>query len=820
MKKSEALKPIEREVLDLEQLDGSDEFGRASYGYGNGYGFEEPPKKFPVREYWDAVRKRLWLIASLCVVVTVVTMVYVAQKPDYYSATSRVQVNVEDNPMGKGSYVFSSGYDPTYFSSQLQIIEGSGLLRRVVNSLDLPNNQTFLNPRSNQNRSVWQNTLRMIGMLKPDKNSVQEPAANQLTPATNTLGDTTADILDEKSIEKLEPYVGRLKAGLTVMPVKEDRVSYKETRLIDINFTHADPEVASKMANAIADNYVALNLEKKVTVNATAGDFLQKRIAELQSQIRSNEERLMNYAKSNQIISLDAGQNTVVQRLADLNTRLSQAEGDRIMAEASYRASLVPGAANAQTETSDARSMALETRLSELRNSRARLLVEYTEEAPELVEIDRQIVLAQQEMAEMRSRATRTLTTNFETKYKEAQAREQDLRKVFNKQRGEVLAQNEAAINYRIIQQEIDTNKSLLAGLLQRSKENDVVLSGTPNNVLVVDRALTPRGPVGPQRARYIMLAFLVSFAFGLALALLLHYLDGALRSIDDIESKLMLPVLAAIPSVSGSSKGLIQLTSSLGRNRKAGFSKTALDLIDNPAMGEAYMHLRTSVLLATAGGPPETLLVTSGQPSEGKTTTAINLATVLSQTGAKVLLIDGDLRRPSLHTILGLKNSNGNGNGHTKGLSSILTDKELHEEAVFQSIEFHEERGFHVLQSGPLPPNPANLLCSPQMSALIVMLKARFTHIVIDSPPVTFFTDSVLLSRLVDGVLLVVRSGKSPEDVVQRARKVLGDAGANFFGVVLNDVPRARTEYYPYEYKRPSRLNPGDPSLLNLNSN
>ena len=805
---------MDKELSDLDVSENSDDFARSNYGYS--YDLGEPGPKINLAQYWQAIRKRIPFILGLCAIATALTTFYMAQKPDYYRATARVQVNLENNPAmsgAKGGFVFSGMYDPTYFSSQLQIIEGSGLLRRVVVTHDLENNQAFSNPRGAQNRSVWQNVLRMFGAGKPDSAVQPQASGDRTTLTTESPSELSAAVEDDQEVERLAPYVGRLNAGLTVSAVKEDRVNNKETRLIDITFTHDNPQVANKIANAIADSYVAQNNEKRIAGNETAGDFLQKRIAELQSQVRIGEERLINYAKNNQIISLDAGQNTVVQRLADLNTRLSQAEGDRIIAEAAYRASLLPGAATAQTD-SDERTGKLESRLSELRNQRVRLLVEYTEEAPELLEINKQIALGEQELTDTRSRATRTLNTVLETKYKENLAREQNLRKVFNQQRSEVLSQNEAAINYRIIQQEITTNKSLLDSLLQRSKENDVVLSGTPNNVLVVDRALMPRSPVGPKRGQYIALAFLASLALGIGLALLLNYLDDTMRTADDVEGRLRLPVLCDVPSVA-KSRLMLPLPKSLGRKRGEAYSMAVLDLENKPALAEAYMHLRTSVLLATAGGPPEILLVTSGQPSEGKTTTAINMATVLAQTGVPVLLIDADLRRPSLHTILGF---NQNGHDLSKGLSSLLTTKILDENTLTESIKFHEASGVHVITSGELPPNPATLLCSPQMEQLLGLLRTKFTHIVIDSPPVTFFTDGVLLSRLVDGVLLVVRSGKSHLDVAKRAKKLLWDAGAKFFGVVLNDVPRQKNKYdYPYGYGSAGEAPKPDPSLLKL---
>jgi capsular exopolysaccharide synthesis family protein len=515
----------------------------------------------------------------------------------------------------------------------------------------------------------------------------------------------------------------------------------------------------------------------------------------LQQQIRTSEEKLVNYAKNNQILSLDASQNTVVERLSGLNKQLLEAENDRKLAEAEFNAARAPGAAGALAEGKE--TDLTETKLAELRQKRAQLLVDATEEAPEVKEVDQQIEVLQKHLTESRSRSTSTLLKNLETKHRQAVDRENALRASFNQQKGETVTQNEAAINYRILEQEIATNKGLLDNLLQRSKENDVVIAGRPNNISVVDYAIVPDSPVGPARSRTVVMAFILSLGLGIALALVLEYLDDSVHSTEDVERTLRLPALAVIPAMGSASAPRRLLSSATALQKRNGSNGSSPELLTNvtgrSALAEAYRQLRTSVLLSTAGRAPRTLLITSSLPGEGKTTTAVNTAISLAQTGANVLIIDADMRRPRLRSIFHLPEQD--------GLSTILSS-EARPEQMLAAITKDPATGVSVLTSGPIPPNPAELLGSDQMRRLISVLSIPFTHIVIDSPPVSSFTDGVLIATIVDGVLLVVHGGKSSKAVVRRSRQLLLDVGAKLVGVVLNNVSSRSHDYY-YHYQR-----------------
>jgi succinoglycan biosynthesis transport protein ExoP len=740
-----------------------------------------------LRTYWHAVRQSAWLIAGITLFATLAVAVYEMRQPDQYEAQARIEIARDTAVPGlKGNGDSNGGSeDSVYFNTQLQILTSPALLRRVVKALNLQAEDGFVHPNQALQHSPWQRLLNR----SPNRGAATN---NNVLPKTTSAPSSPDDLNDAK---KFEPYVEALTKGMKADPIKETRTDVKETRLIDITFSHSVPEIAARVVNAIADNAASMNLERRSETNATAAEFLQQRIAELQSQIRRREEELLRYAGQNQIVSLDTTANTVVERLAGLNRELLDAENERRKAEAAYRAALAPNGAEAMSLDSVNQNSPEETKLAELRQKRVQLLVENTEEWPEVKETDKQIVEVERQIKNKRETAIANVRNSLETRYRQALTREQSLRDAFNSQQNATIAQNQAAINYKIMQQEIDTNKGILQSLLQHSKENDIAQAGLSNSIHVIDYATVPDRPVGPRRLMNVGLAFMLSMVLAVSGVLVRERLDNTVRSVDDVENKLHVPALSIVPPVKAfGSNGVLSAVkpfSLVGNSRKQNHPELLLSSHD-PILAEVYHQLRVSLLLSADGADLRSLLVTSSLPSEGKTTTAINTAITLAKSGANVLLVDADLRRPSLHRLLEVNN----GGGLSTALSNGMDSAE-----IFSLIKKTEVDRLSLLPSGPQVKDSAKLLDYEKLRQLITTLESQFTHVVIDSPPVVPFADAVILSAEVDGVLMVVQGGMSPQEIVVRSMKLLNDVDAVILGVVLNNTRLQPLDTYYQRY-------------------
>jgi capsular exopolysaccharide synthesis family protein len=750
---------LERPLSDLGQI--------KSYGPAA----NEPTQ---LRDYLFVVLKRKWLILSLCLVVTSLVAVQMFRQPSIYQAeaTIRIEQRSKNVLLGK-EFVLNSQPDANFWGTQIKLLQSPVLARQVAVTLDLQHNPTFFGGQAQG--GIFSSLRRMF-------TGAREKA--KASPATQTAlnivgADQIRNELSPEELAALEPYEDMIIGNEQVDGIVG-------TNLFTIKYRHTDPEMAQKVANTLADVFRENNLARSTAYSTKAEDQLAREIADLQAKIRHDTEVLFNYARDHNLpLTSDSILNVEGQRLADLTKQLLEAENTRKTAQAVYEsAKSAPDKFSIPEVQKSARISALRDRISMLNERREALKVTYTDQWPEVKKLD--VVIKPLE-AELDKVANETIA-GLKAGYEASLAHENSIRQMYNQQHGTATQQTRDQIEMAQFSQTLETNKQYLNTLMQKKREVEVAVGDKGNEVSIETYSRVPKAPIGPARLRNVMIAFLLSLVAGIGLAFLLDFLDDTVKSIDDIDRYIHLPALAMIPASRGER---VRLKS--GALSAPGASETtALALIDDvrSPIAESYRHLRTSLLLSSAGQPPKTILVTSSQPSEGKTTTAINTAFMLAQTGVDVLIIDCDLRRPRLHAQFEISNA--------RGLTTWLSgEKDL--DGIIQSCA--RTPNLKILTSGPVPPNPAELLGSEEMRRLLAQLSEQYTHIIIDSPPAISFTDASILSTMVDGVMLVVHGGRSSRAVVRRAKQQLLDVGAHIFGVVLNNVKLETQDYYYQSY-------------------
>lgn len=773
---------------------------------------------FQLIDYWRAIRKRLWLVIGIAVLVTTLAAIYMARKPDVFMAQGTVQVDLEQaNPdLITDSRRLPTSGDPSYFNTQLQLLNSESLLRRVVKEYSLDSNKEFQTAKNEGSTSAFRAMLKAVGLAGDDKKKDDKPS----TDSTSSVNLNLASSEEIAEAIRLAPYVDIIRKNLGIDPIREARTTSKDTRLILVTFRHTNPQLASFIVNAIIETFSKANQEKRSGTQRKTNDFLSDRIADLQAQIKADENRLVALKGEVGVVSTGGDQTIVTDRLTGLNKQLLDAENTRKNAEAQYKAvANSPERQKAMTEDQMARYITerenniranineIQKKIAELEAQRRKLLEDYQPGAFEVQEVETQIRSLQNsidnitkknndDLEDFRSRTTKVLLESLKTKYISAQQAEDKIRVDFNNQYNMAQGQSQGAVNIKLLEQNIATNRGFLENLQKQVSENDVIAKGTDNNISVAEISIPPDTPVSPRRLTTVLAALLLSTLFGMGLALFLEYLDDSIRSTEEIENYLQLPALAAIPTIDSMPKRRLLLVGEKQNEsddeNKAAKTELLIHKDTRSALAEAYRQLRTSILLSTAGHAPKSLLITSSLPSEGKTTTATNTAISLAQTGAKVLIIDADMRRPRLHSVFDISNA--------EGLSTILSS-ELDEKEMLDVVQFDEASKLHLLPSGPVPPNPAELIGSEQMSNFLKKMQNNFTHVVVDSPPIASFTDGVLIASMVDGVILVVNAGKSSKQVIRRSKQLLTEIGAKIFGVVLNNVNlRSQDNYYYYQ--------------------
>ncbi|MDR6144212.1 GumC family protein [Sphingomonas sp. NCPPB 2930] len=553
-----------------------------------------------------------------------------------------------------------------------------------------------------------------------------------------------------------------------------DVVPARASRLVKISFSSPDPTLSAKIVNAWASNFIALSLERRYDASSYARRFLEERLNQLRKRLEDSERSLVAFASREKILELPglgggAGSRPLIaQDLADLNQELDRATASRIQAQAQFQEASKANGAVTEALTNGAIN-ALRQRRAELAANYQRLMVQFTPDYPSAREIAVQIANIDQSIA----REERRVSNSFGTALRTAASREDSLRRRVDTLKDGLLNLRRRSIQYNIYQREVDTNRSLYDGLLARYKEIGVASGIGVNNISVVDAAEVPQAPSSPRLLLNLLLSVIAGALIGAGIAYVLEQSDETITDPEEAERLIGMPLLGVIPKLKNGRP--VQVLN----DRKS-------ELVD------AYLAVATNLAFSTDTGVPATIAVTSTRPAEGKSTTALSLAVLLARSDKRVLLVDADMRSPSVHHVLDLPNK--------KGLSNYLAGDETGLDAILRSESFDMD----VLTAGPVPPNAAELLTGPRFSNVLSLLGKRYDHIVIDSPPVVGLADAPLIASRSQAVLFTVESHGIRFTTVKIALGRLSAAHARTLGVVLTKFESDKAQYgqgYDYGY-------------------
>jgi len=717
-----------------------------------------PAQESTLREYMRVLIKRKWMVILVIAGIFLTVAIASLRQTPIYEAVGRIAVNKADPNLitFKDSGPVVDYYDQSDLDTEVRILQSDLMALQVIRQLNLDKRPEFGGHADAKTSNL------VADPLQADSNR------------TSSL---------------LSAFRGNL--HVTLIP---------NTRIIEIHYNSTDPQLAAGAVNTLASTYVEQNFKTKFESTMQASDWLSKQLVDLQMKVETSQEKLVRYQKEHEILGTDEKTNIITEKLDELNKEMTAAESDRMEKEAVYRQtqSNDPDAIAAAiiADSSGNASAATSGLLDKLREQQANLRIQVADlstqfgpQYPKVAQLNSQL----KEIDHQLQSETNKAVDHLKGQYLAALQRENMLRASFEKQKQEANKLNESAIEYSILKRDLDSNRTLYEGLLEKLKEAGVTAGLRSNNFRIIDAARVPTSPSEPNIPRNLTFALMLGVISGVGLAFILENMDNTVRTPEQATALSGLPALGMIPlgskSVSHGPTGKRLVLTPISSKEAV---ETVTQVRPQSQMAESYRALRTSLLLSNLGAPPKVIMVTSARPQEGKTTTSINTAIVLAQKGVRVLLIDADLRRPSVHKTLGM--------GPRSGLSNVLTGSATAQQAITTSPVLPN---LFILPAGTPPPNPAELLASSNMRDLIAELRAEFDHIVIDTPPTLSVTDAVVLSPRADATILVIRSGQTTKQALRRARDILTQVNAHVAGVLLNAVDLTSPDYYYYyEYQ------------------
>jgi polysaccharide biosynthesis transport protein len=694
-----------------------------------------------LRAYWHVLVKRKWTVLTVVTVLTTLVAVVSFKMQPVYEARSRVEVENETPEVQSLSDLYrSTPTDEEFLETQVNVLKSDNL--------------------------AWQ-TLSELGLG-------HQPAFDPKASGPSAAGSSAS------SGERAE-LIRRFAKNLHVELMRN-------SRMLEVDFDSPDPQLGARVVNSLVANYIEYNFRKKYDATRQASGWMEQQLDELKAKVEKSQKALVDYERRNAIVNVSDKENVIEQRLADLSKDLTAAENDRVQKESLDRL-IQADESQAATLADDQLLERLQEKTADLQSEYVSALGQYGPKFPRVVHLREQLDAIQSDIRLERQRTLERVHNN----YRAAVDREKLLTDSVTREKAEVGQLNELLIQHNLLKREFETNQQLYDSLLQRLKDATVSAGLRATNIHVLDSAIPPAVPVRPKKLLNVSIALIAGLILGVTLAFVEEGLDNSIKSAEDVERLIGVPSLAIVPA--SSSMKLLPYPASRahrngGNHGKNGQARVELAVLNQPAsaLAESYRALRTAILLSRSPRPPQTILVTSPNPDEGKSCTSLNLALALAQRGGRVLLIDGDLRKRSLARYLGLTNH--------RGLSGFLTGAYPLADAL---ARLESAPRLAVLPAGPPAPNPAELLSSLSMEAALAELRRSFDHIVIDSPPALMVTDATILSPLADGLILVVESEATVRGALLRTHQILESAGGKILGVVMNKVNLERDGYYYY---------------------
>lgn len=705
-----------------------------------------------LQEYFHILLKRKWWVIGTFLTVFLGVALYTFIRTPIYRPVAMLQIT-QDNP---GSDVsvddklakFTGSSDTDKFQqTQYKILQSQSLALRVIKELNLKEHPDFKSIREGN----------------PDKS--------------------------ENAIENL--MIQRFLKELEITPVKN-------SFLVEVSYQSPDDVMSQRVVNAIAEEYMYLSIDRRNESFALVRKWLDKQLGEMAGKVQAAQKKLYKFGQKSDIYTLDDKDNVIVQKFIDLSGLLTKAQAEKMAKEAQYQQIKAKGP-DAPLIVNNPLVAALRQQLVAEQAKVSAMQKIFRGDHPDLQ-------AERANLAEVKGRLNaevRRLEESVKADYGAATRTEKLLNDSFTAQKGQMVKLQDNLADFQILKRDAQTNEQLYQALLARVKEASIAGTMVPSNVAVIDPGRLPNKPFKPKTMRDLVLAAVLGLTFGVGLAFLLEHLDDSIKSLDDLERACSLPSLGILPLIGTNGKGTISQKENSGLlglmrylprmhyARPTDVDAADMDLIvykqPKSQLSEAIQHVYSSIMLSVSGRPPCVIMITSPNPSEGKSMIASNLAQSCALNGRQVILIDCDLRKPRLHQIFQLAPQP----GLTNYLTGSATLEEVLRPTAIPNLTF--------MSGGPTPPNPGNLLNSDVFKELLQQLRQKFNHIIIDTPPVLGFADARFVSTLVDGVLLMVKCQSTHKSAGRLAHQLLNQAP--MLGAVLNSVGAHGQTYGGYYY-------------------